>query len=150
VILQASSQVVAAAAQGARPSMLQGLASGVKLQMYSTPRQGRGGIRGPTIERMIGGLRFFSMDSQIADGEGDQGTQSLADFAILCRTTAQMPAIEKALHDHSIPFQRVGQESFFRQEPVRTAIDVLRLAASGGNPFLQERLASRGSRWPSG
>ena len=144
VILRASSQVVAST-EGEGRSMLQGLASGVKLQMVQQPTdRAEAEFVARTIERMIGGLRFFSMDSQIADGDGQEGTQSLADFAILCRTTAQMPAIEKALHDHSIPFQRVGQEPFFRQEPVRTVIDVLRLAVSHDNRFLQDKLSSQG------
>jgi len=144
VILRTSSQVVYAQ-EGASPSMLQGLPSGVKLQMVQHPTdKAEAEFVARTIERMIGGLRFFSMDSMVADGEGHESTQSLADFAILCRTTAQMPAIEKALHDHSIPFQRVGQEPFFRQEPVRSVIDCLKLATSPDNRFLQAKLAGQG------
>jgi len=115
MILQASSQVVAAATDGASPSMLQGLARGVRLQMVQHPTdKAEAEFVARTIERMIGGLRFFSLDSQIADGQGHKDTASLSDFAVLCRTAAQMPAIEKALTDHSIPFQVIGQEPFFR------------------------------------
>ena len=75
VILQASSQVVTAP-EGASPSMLQGLPSDVKLQMVQHPTdKAEAEFVARTIERMIGGLRFFSMDSQIADGEGHQSTQ---------------------------------------------------------------------------
>jgi uncharacterized protein (TIGR00375 family) len=139
-ILQASRQVVTSE-EGPGPSMLQGLPSSVKLQMAQHPTdKAEAEFVARTIERMIGGLGFFSMDSQIADGEGLETTQSLADFAILCRTSAQMPGIEKALFDHNIPFQRVGQEPFFRQEPVRSIMDLLRLAVSPENRFLRARL----------
>jgi phosphoribosylpyrophosphate synthetase len=47
----------------------------------------------------MGGLRFFSIDSDITDGDSSRNW-SLSDFAVLCRISRQMPVIEKALKDH--------------------------------------------------
>ena len=46
---------------------------------------------------MIGGLRFFSMDSGITAGEGNDADFQMSDFAVLCRTSKQMEYIEKRM-----------------------------------------------------
>ena len=53
-----------------------------------------------TVEKMLGGVRSFSRESGISDGEG--GTESLGDFAVLCRTKAQFPALLEAFGNHGI------------------------------------------------
>lgn len=79
-----------------------------------------------TIEEMIGGLRFFSMDSKISKGIKNADINSLSDFAVLCRTKAQMEPIAKAFNDHAIPFQMVGENRLFEQKPVSQIIDALK------------------------
>jgi superfamily I DNA/RNA helicase len=93
-----------------------------------------------TIEKMVGGLRFFSMDSQISSGEQEEGITSLSDFAVLCRIGRQMSVLEKAFADHSIPYQKVAEDPFFRQKPVRTILDLMRLAHHPANRFLFQRI----------
>ncbi|MCK4311180.1 MAG: UvrD-helicase domain-containing protein, partial [Candidatus Cloacimonetes bacterium] len=78
-----------------------------------------------TIEKMMGGLRFFSMDSQITEGNEEAEIKSLSDFVVLCRIKNQMKALEKAFNDHSIPYQKVGTESLFSQEPVKSIIEII-------------------------
>jgi DNA helicase-2/ATP-dependent DNA helicase PcrA len=87
-----------------------------------------------TIEQMMGGLRFFSLDSRLSGGEGVEGIGSLADFAVLCRIGRQMGALEKAFRDHAIPYQRVGETPFFRREPVRSVVKALRGLQGPGQP----------------
>lgn len=63
------------------------------------------------IDRMIGGTRFFALDSGTAgnpEEPGEPGLRSLAECAILVRTSAQFPALEKALEDHAIPYLSGG------------------------------------------
>jgi DNA helicase II / ATP-dependent DNA helicase PcrA len=91
-----------------------------------------------TIARMVGGLGLLGA------GDPEPGISSLGDFAVLCRLGRQMEAIERALGDLSIPCQKVGEEPFFRQEPCRTLLDLVRVALAPGSRLLAERLASRG------
>src|SRR5262249_23773239 len=59
-----------------------------------------------TIERMIGGSAFFSMDSgRVASSEGE-ADHAFSDFAVLYRTDAQADAIAEALTRSGMPFQR--------------------------------------------
>ncbi len=57
-----------------------------------------------TIERLVGGSGFFSMDSgRVGAGEGE--ALSFSDFAVLYRTEAQAEALIEALARSGMPFQ---------------------------------------------
>jgi uncharacterized protein (TIGR00375 family) len=92
------------------------------------------------IDRLIGGTRFFAIDSGVA-GSGGAGSgaglaeahtasregptlSSLGECAILVRAAALAPPIEKALVDHGIPYRFIGEQPWWEEEP---AISVLRL-----------------------
>jgi superfamily I DNA/RNA helicase len=47
------------------------------------------------------------------------------------------------MNDHGIPFQTVGEEPFFRKEPISSIIDVLRLIASPENDILFKKLKEK-------
>jgi superfamily I DNA/RNA helicase len=81
-----------------------------------------------TIEKLMGGVRFFSIDSDVSEGESESEIESLSDFAVLCRVSRQMPAVQKALDDHGIPYQSVRDESIFTFEPVKSIIALLKPA----------------------
>jgi len=78
-----------------------------------------------TIERMIGGSTFFSMDSgRVEHDEG--GGLSFADFAILYRTEAQAGELVEALARSGMPFQRHGHRSLAEHpalEPLLAEVD---------------------------
>jgi superfamily I DNA/RNA helicase len=93
---------------------------------------------------MMGGLRFFSIDSDITQGSEDAEIHSLSEFAVLCRVHHQARVLEKAFHDHSIPYQTVGGIPFFRQEPMCKVIDMLNLAVHSDNEYLRSRLIDTG------
>ncbi|MCF7975262.1 MAG: UvrD-helicase domain-containing protein [Phycisphaerae bacterium] len=139
-ILRASHQIVHTENQTPSP-LLQGLQSGVKLRMTEQRSdKAEAEFVARTIEQMIGGLRFYSMDSGISQGHAHDKIQSLSDFAVLCRTSAQMDVLEEAFHHHSIPCQTRTQEPFFRQAPIKSILDCLRLAIAPENRFLKQRL----------
>jgi len=92
---------------------------------------------------MIGGVGFFSIDSNVAKGNKEKEIESLSDFAVLCRIGRQMNAIEKALKDHRIPYQKIGNEPFYKQEPVKSVIDVLKSATFPENILLREKLVNK-------
>mgnify|MGYP000244577074 CR=1 FL=1 len=139
-ILRASEGVI-----GVKKGFLEGLQKGVKIKIIenSTDRSEAEFIA-RTIEKMMGGLRFFSIDSAITQGNEIPEVKSLSEFAVLCRIKSQMNAIEKAFNDHSIPYQKIDIYPFFRQEPVKSVIDVLKFLRNPENNFLKKRLNEKG------
>ncbi|MCU0289687.1 MAG: UvrD-helicase domain-containing protein, partial [Acidobacteria bacterium] len=143
-ILQASGHVIHRNKQEAHIETLEGIDSGVKIKISTNSTdKSEAEFVARTIEEMMGGLRFFSMDSNIAQGNEEDGIHSLADFVVLCRVKAQMDAFEKAFHEHSIPYQVIGETPFFQQEPVKSVIDLLKLTINPTNHFLKEQLSEK-------
>lgn len=140
-ILRASSQVVS-------PDREAGLLTGiggdvsVHIEPCSTEKS-EAEFVARTIERMIGGVRFFSIDSNISDG--GQGAQALSfsDFAVLFRVSNMAPDIIKALNDHGIPSQLIGEEPFYRNEPIHTIIDILKWIDNPRHELIVERLKAK-------
>ncbi|MFW5943925.1 MAG: UvrD-helicase domain-containing protein [Bacteroidota bacterium] len=121
---------------------LQGLSDGVKVRL--APQQtdkSEAEYIARTIEALSGGLRFFSIDSDVTQGEGDEEIESLSDFAILCRTKQQMRTIEKALQDHTIPYQAVTGDEFFNHPLVKDVACILEYAENPGNRYLERKIA---------
>jgi len=67
----------------------------------------------------------------------------LSDFSVLCRIKSQLKAIEKAFRDHNIPYQRIGNASFFKQEPVETIINLMALSLYPDNGFLKRKVKAK-------
>ncbi len=143
-ILQASGRVIQRDKQGAQESILKGMSKGVKIKIAgNNTDKSEAEFVARTIEEMMGGLRFFSMDSSITQGNQQAEIDSLSDFVVLCRVKAQMEAMEKAFRDHSIPYQVIGDTPFFQQEPVKSVIDLLKLSLNLANDFLKEQLVHK-------
>lgn len=141
-ILEASRSVMKGTDSDFSP--LEGLAKGVKVKIFETGSdKSEAEFVARSIEAMMGGLRFFSLDSQITDGDETAEIESLSDFVVLCRIKEQMKVVEDAFNDHSIPYQTVGTGSFFRQEPIRSIIDILKLSFNPQNSFLYNRLIEK-------
>ncbi len=123
---------------------LEGLQKGVKIKISENPTdKSEAEFVARNIENMIGGMGFFSIDSQVAEGAKYEGIESLSDFAVLCRTSLQMPVIEKALNDHNIPYQKIGEVPILKQEPVKSILDVYRIISNPENTFLKSRLLKK-------
>lgn len=124
-------------------SFLKGLNKGVKIKIVPAKTgKSEAEFIARKIEEMIGGLRFFSMDSSVANGEKTAGIESLGDFAVLCRTKSQFAVIEKAFNDHSIPYQVIGETPFFKRSPVKELIDILRFIHNPENSLIKEKIDS--------
>jgi DNA helicase-2/ATP-dependent DNA helicase PcrA len=77
-----------------------------------------------TIERLLGGSTFFSLDSSRVDThEGE--SLSFADFAVLYRTEAQADALVEALHRSGMPFQRRSHYPLADQPLVQTVVHAM-------------------------
>lgn len=83
------------------------------------------------IERMMGGVRSFSIDSGISDGEADVKASGFSDFCVLCRSTFMFEPLVKAFHDHGIAYQVIGSAPFYQAEPFYSFIKLLKLAYYG-------------------
>jgi uncharacterized protein (TIGR00375 family) len=85
-----------------------------------------------TIDRLLGGVSFHSLDSGRADGHAG-GKVALADMAVLYRTDAQATALGQALTRAGLPFQKRSHDLLSQ----RTAVpDILRemRGLPGGQP----------------
>ncbi len=94
------------------------------------------------IDRLIGGTRFFAMDSGVVDSAGADSAaagsglvdahrpalRSLGECAILVRASFLAPPIGKALLDHGIPYRLIGEKPWWEEEPARAILTLLRAA----------------------
>lgn len=78
------------------------------------------------IEKLLGGTGFFSLDSRRVES-ADDAPQSFGDFAVLYRLRAQSAALEEAFLRSGMPFQTLGEVSFFEQKPVKTVLSYLKM-----------------------
>lgn len=85
-----------------------------------------------TMERMIGGWSFFSMDSgRSITGAGLE--LSFSDFAVLYRTDAQSGLLMEALQRSGIPFQKRTHDALMERPGVRAVVEALRKAQHGAS-----------------
>ena len=137
-ILEASDQVMRTAE---KRNPLEGLQEGVSIAIQECPTsKSEAEFVARTIEKLMGGVRFFSLDSNIVDGSEEGESPSFSDFGVLFRLSRMAPEIVKAMNDHGIPYQVVGEEPFFRQEPVSTVVEILRLLVMPSNTLLFQKL----------
>ena len=70
-----------------------------------------------SIEKLIGGHSFFSIDSDRSTGEENE--LSFGDFAILYRTSAQLTPITEALKRSGMPFVKLSDDLLCDKKPIR-------------------------------
>jgi superfamily I DNA/RNA helicase len=77
-----------------------------------------------TIERMLGGWSFFSLDSGRADA--DEAVElSFADFAVLYRTEGQAELLVEALQRFGIPHQRRSHDRLLERPAVQSIVGAM-------------------------
>ena len=83
-----------------------------------------------TIDKLLGGASFHSLDSGRADGH-EHGKLGLADIAVLYRTDVQAGPLAQALTRAGLPFQKRSHDRLARRPGVADVVRELRLAAGG-------------------
>jgi len=78
-----------------------------------------------TIDRLLGGSSFLSLDSGRADG-GSELALSFADVAVLYRTDAQAGPLAEALGRAGMPFQKRSHDRLLQRPAVRALVGALR------------------------
>jgi uncharacterized protein (TIGR00375 family) len=96
-----------------------------------------------TIEQLIGGHTFFSIDSGRA-GVGALAGLSFADIAVLYRTDAQAAALCEALVRSGIPFKKHGHAALAADPAVRALLR--EVERDHGRAPLAERLQAAAAR----
>jgi DNA helicase II / ATP-dependent DNA helicase PcrA len=95
-----------------------------------------------TIDRLLGGSSFLSLDSGRADG-GAELALSFADVAVLYRTDAQAGPLAEALDRAGMPFQKRTHDRLLQRPAVRAVVRALRdQAAWATGRSLPARLAA--------
>ncbi len=70
-----------------------------------------------TIENLIGGHSFFSIDSDRSNG--DKKDLSFSDFAILYRTSAQLKTLIEALERSGMPYAKLSDDMLVDKKSIR-------------------------------
>jgi len=95
-----------------------------------------------SMERLIGGSTFFSLDSGRVENHDEGESYSFSDFAVLYRTDAQADLLAEALARSGIPFQKKSHGGLMDEPARRAIIDALRgLLDSAGRARLPCRAA---------
>ncbi len=95
-----------------------------------------------TVDRLLGGASFHSLDSGRADGH-DHGKLGLSDIAVLYRTDAQAGPLGQALTRAGLPFQKRSHDLLARRPGVTDIMREMRLVDPG--PAGSGPIASNGS-----
>ncbi|MBN1655156.1 MAG: UvrD-helicase domain-containing protein [Deltaproteobacteria bacterium] len=85
-----------------------------------------------TIERLIGGHSFFSIDSGRSTGQSETAF-SFSDFAVLYRIETQAEQVAQALARSGIPYQKRSHQPLVERESVEVLLRSLRQTASEGS-----------------
>ena len=97
---------------------------------------------GKSIETLIGGIGFHSMDFENIDTEKEKGHYGFSDFAVLFRTLAQGEIFKEFLERAGIPCQIASKENMFTQKGVAEIISYFKMTASAGTFIDFERVRS--------
>jgi superfamily I DNA/RNA helicase len=93
-----------------------------------------------TVDRLLGGASFLSLDSGRADGGAEHGL-SFADVAVLYRTDAQSGPLAEALGRAGMPFQKRSHDRLGDRTAVRALVRAMRERPPAGDRSLASRLA---------
>jgi len=97
-----------------------------------------------TLEKMLGGTSYFSVDSGRVEAGDEDAALSFDDVAVLYRTNAQAAPLVEALERAGIPFQKRSHERLMARDDVRLLVHALETGDDGSERPLKERLAAAG------
>ena len=136
-ILDVSSQVIRPNPElletGHRRAVYSELSGAKTIRIMQLPTENAEAVAiGKTIEQMVGGTGFFSMDSGAVDGIDSQPPWSFADFAVLVRTRSQINPIFRMLDKAGLPCQVVDRKSILDHPRIRILIALFKLVHETG------------------
>ncbi len=125
-ILSASEQVIRQNPDRIETKIWSEIISKGRLEIFKTPTEkSEAETIVHQIEKMVGATSFFSVDSgRAGDDESTKGV-SFADIAVLYRLHTQLQALEEAFIRSGIPYQTMGEVSFWERTEVREIMSYL-------------------------
>lgn len=95
---------------------------------------------GKTIEKLIGGIGFHSIDFGLLDGQQHSRNASFLDFAVLYRTSEQNRVLSEVFNTAGIPYQIVSRENVFNAKYISELISLLKVIEGTGGYADLERI----------
>jgi uncharacterized protein (TIGR00375 family) len=99
--------------------------------LETTSAQAEAVAIGRTIEQMVGGMGFHSIDFEKLDSDSIDKECGFADFAVLCRTGDQVQTISRKLVSAGIPCQMVSRRAL-QQPAVAKLLAAFRVVTGQG------------------
>jgi len=84
------------------------------------------------IERLMGGVRSFSIESGMADGVNEG--LGFGDFAVLCRSAFMFDCLTEAFMNHGIAYKIAGSRPFYEYDPYSSVVQRIRNMLTGIGP----------------
>ncbi len=132
-IVLAARQILDSQERDEADAVWSNIAPEVKVNLHSSPTdRAEAEYIVHTIEQLIGGVSFFSMDSSRVDERGLPQSYSFADIAVLLRTRSLAPPLVEALARSGIPFETFDDSRLTAQERMAFIASSLRWMQ---NPF---------------
>ena len=139
-ILNASQQVIAQSEDSGSPEIWSEVVSRTKLDTYCAPTyKAEAEYVVHNIEKMVGGTSSFSMNSGRVDDDGLDGC-SFGDFAVLYRLSAESQPLYEAFQRSGIPYQIVGQRTWFDHKDVQELLACLWLVLTPDASFQRHKI----------
>jgi uncharacterized protein (TIGR00375 family) len=95
---------------------------------------------GRSIEHLIGGIGFHSLDFGNVDNQHQHAHQSFSDFAVLFRTADQKRIFSEVFDEAGIPYQIVSRKHVFKTKGVLELISLLKILEGSGSYADFERI----------
>jgi DNA helicase-2/ATP-dependent DNA helicase PcrA len=90
------------------------------------------------IEKLLGGISYFSLDSGRASSQGERESLGFGDIAVLFRLNAQGDAFEEAFSRAGIPFARSGEKPLTQGFPANVLWRFLQTVLDPENAYYRE------------
>ena len=88
---------------------------------------------GKTIEKLMGGTGFHSIDFGRENGQQHLSNLSFSDFAVLYRTSEQHKVLSQIFDAAGIPYQIVSRENVFNSERIGDLLSLLKVIEGAGS-----------------
>lgn len=87
---------------------------------------------GKTIEKMVGGIGFHSVDFGKTDETGAAADRAFSDFAVMYRTAAQGEIIADIFEQAGIPYQLANREHAYCRKEIAELAALLKIVENAG------------------
>lgn len=126
-ILDASFQMISHSVERpGSPKIFSALHTAQKLIIKETSSETAEAVAvGKMIEKLVGGLSFFSMDARNMVARKKE--YSFSDFAVLFRTRKQSQAFAEVFQKQGIPFQTADKKNRYSRDGIQQVLSLLRI-----------------------